>query len=75
MNRTEFLNIVTAGANVTADARSFTLADLRQIARAAARSGATLTVTRAHFFDASELHMIAAEGGTHVTFPDIRVED
>ncbi len=75
MKKTDFHNIVTAGANVTADARSFTLADLRQLARAAAKSGATLTVTRAHFFDASELYMIAAEGGTHVTFPDIRVED
>lgn len=74
MKKTEFLHLVAAGANVTADANVFTLAELRQLARTAATSGATVTIAHAGIFTASELHMLASEGNTHVTFPDLKVD-
>lgn len=74
MTKSEFSLIVEAGGNATADAHKFTLEEIRQLARAALSSGATITVTAGGVFTPRELLTIAEEGKGHVTFPDLNVD-
>lgn len=74
MKKSEFILIVEAGGNVTANAHKFTLAEIRLLARKAVCSGAVVTVAHGDVFLPHELLTIAEEGKSHVTFPDLKVD-
>jgi len=73
MTKKDFLEIVECGGNVTVNADDFTLHEVRQLARAAAKSGVMVTITNGNAFTPQELKIIASDGKGHVSFVDLKI--
>lgn len=71
MIQTELLEIIRNGSGVTINANNVTYLEVRQLVRAAANSGATVTLTNSYVFTSCELKTISSEGRSHVSFKDI----
>jgi len=57
----------------TANADDFTLHEVRQLARAAAKSGVMVTITNGNAFTPQELKIIASDGKGHISFVDLKI--